>query len=438
MPISFTTTKSRHIKLSAPLLLVILLSACGSGSDSTGGGSLRDSDALDPTFGTSGKVTTNIGSDDIGQNFSVAVDSTNKVVVAGEFVSGGTSDFAVLRYNNTGTLDSTFGSSGIVITDLGANDHGRSVVIDSSGKIVVGGDSLVTASDFAVARYNGNGTLDSSFNGNGFVTTDFANRAEPAMAITTGIDGKLVAAGFAHNGTDYDFGVVRYNSNGSLDTTFNSTGMVTTNVGGDDRISGVTSYPNGDVIVVGRTGSASYYNIAIVRYNNDGSVDSSFGNSGMVTLDLGGTDDRGREIILDSNGKIVIVGRSNSADINDVVVMRFNDNGSPDTTFGINGIVITDIGGNNDRGRAIALDSSDRIIVLGTSDSQGDNDFSVLRYNNDGSLDTTFGVGGIVAIDFGGNDNGNDVALDSDGMIIVCGRSVIGSSHKIAVARLLP
>ncbi len=393
------------------------------------------SGALDTTFGTTGMVTTDLGADDSGQ--AVAVDSTNKIIVAGQFRIAASGDFALVRYNTDGTLDNTFGASGKVITNLGADDRGRAAVIDSNGKILVGGDSLVTASDFAVARYNSNGTLDTSFNSNGFVTTDFNNTAEPAMDITIDLNGKIVAAGFAHNGTNYDFAVVRYNSDGSLDTSFNTNGMVTTDLGGDDRISGVATYPNGNVIVVGRTGSASDYDFAIVRYNNDGTLDTTFGTNGVIIIDLGGTNDRAREITFDLNGKIVIVGRSNGTGSNDFVVMRFNDDGSPDTTFGTNGMVITNIGG-NDRGRAVVIDSSDRIIVLGTSNSQGGNDFAVIRYNIDGSLDTTFDTNGIAYIDFGGDDRGADIVLDSNGMIIVGGRSDTGSGNDFAAARLLP
>ncbi len=419
------------------IMFVSLVAACGGGGGGSSGANNSGSSSgmLDTTFGTGGKVTTDLGGDDIGR--AVAVDSNDKIIVAGEFNSGGSGDFALVRYNIDGNLDNLFGNSGMVITDIGADDRGRAVVIDSNGMIIIGGDSLVAASDFAVARYNNIGVLDALFNGVGFVTTDFDNRAEPAMDVIIDLNGKIVTAGFAHNGTDYDFGIVRYNSDGSLDTSFNTNGMVTTDLGGDDRISGVGIDSNSKIVVVGRSGSISDYDFAVVRYNGDGTIDTSFGVNGVVIIDLGGTDDRGREITFDSSGRIVIVGRSNGAGNNDFVVMRFNNDGSPDTTFGANGVVITDIGG-NDRGRAVVIDSNGRIIVLGTSDSQGDNDFTVLRYNSDGSLDTTFDTNGIVAIDFGGDERGVDIALDSIGMIIVAGRSDTGSGNDFSVARLLP
>ena len=409
----------------------------GSGCTNTGSGGGRSSGILDTSFGETGKLITNLGGDDIGR--SVAIDSANRIIVAGERVLSGVSDFALVRYNIDGTLDTAFSAGGIEITDLGANDRGRSVVVDNNGKIVLGGDSIVSDSDFAIARYNNNGTPDTSFNGNGSVITDFDNnRGEPAMDIAIDLNGKIIAAGFAHNGVNYDFAVVRYNTNGSLDFSFNSNGIVTTDLGGDDRISGVAIDSSGKILVVGRTGSSSDYDIAIVRYNVDGTIDLSFGTNGIVNLSLGGNDDRARELAFDSNGKIVVVGRSNASGNFDFVVMRYNDDGSPDTSFATNGMVITDIGGNNDVGRAVVIDSSNRIIALGRSNSEGDNDFTVIRYSNDGSLDTTFDTNGIAFVDFGGDDRGVDIVLDSNGKIIVAGRSNTGSGNDFATARLMP
>ena len=431
---SKTFNPTNIFKCIAVPLVIALLSACGGGggSDSGGGNSTA---MLDTTFGVNGKVMTNLDGDDVGN--AVAVDSSDRIIVAGLTGAVGSGDFAMVRYDTDGTLDNTFGAAGKVITNLGADDRGRSVAIDSTGKIVLGGDSLVTASDFAVARYDSTGKLDSTFNGSGFVTTDFNNTGEPAMNVTIDNNGKIVAAGFAYNGTDYDFALARYKDDGSLDALFGTNGLVTTDLGGDDRISAVAVDSNGNIVVVGRTGSASHYNIAFARYNADGTLDNTFGASGIVTIDFGTADDRAREIAFDSDDKLVIVGKTGASGSSNFVVMRYNSDGSPDTTFGTNGVVITDIGG-NDRGRDIVIDSNGKIIILGTSDIQGDNDFAVLRYNSDSSLDTTFGVNGVATVDFGGDDRGVGVALDSNGMIIVGGRSDKGNGNDFVAARLLP
>ena len=405
-------------------------SGCG-GRDGDG----NSTTAFDTTFGTNGKVATNLGGDDIGN--AVAIDSSDRIIVAGLTGAVGSGDFAMVRYDTDGALDSTFGAAGRVITNLGADDRGRSVAIDATGKIVMGGDSLVSASDFAVARYDGNGTLDSSFNGSGYVTTDFNNSAEPAMNITIDQNGKIVAAGFAHNGTDYDFALARYKDDGSLDASFGTNGLVTTDLGGDERISAVAIDSNGKIVVVGRTGNASDYNIAFVRYSDDGTLDTTFGASGIVTIDFGTVDDRAREIAFDSDDKLVIVGKTGAPGSSNFVVMRYNNDGLPDTTFGTNGVVITDIGG-DDRARDIVIDPNGKILIIGTSDSQGGNDFAVLRYNSDSTLDTTFGVNGIATVDFGGDDRGVGIALDSNNMIIVAGRSDSGSGNDFVAARLLP
>ena len=336
--------------------------------------------SFDPTFGTGGIVTTafNVG-DDVGN--AVAIQKNGKIVVAGTAFIGGGNDFGVARYNTDGSLDVSFGTGGLVTTDFsGFEDVGRAVAIQKDGKIVVAGQSDAgVGTDFAVARYNTDGSLDTSFGTGGLVTTDLSlNDSGNAVALQK--DGKIVVAGGSSAGVTFDFAVARYNTDGSLDVTFNPTGSlpgtVTTDfTGGSDRGNAVTIQKDGKIVVAGFASG----DFAVARYNTDGSLDVSFGTGGKVTTDFGGTD-RGNAVALQKDGKIVVAGRSNAEGINDFAVARYNTDGNLDITFNptgsLQGTVITNLEG-TDRGRAVAIQKDGKIVVVGDAD---DSELGVVRY----------------------------------------------------------
>ena len=169
-----------------------------------------------PYNGT-GKVTTAIGSSNDICN-SIAIQSDGKIVAGGYSDNGTNNDFAVVRYNTNGSLDTTFNGTGKVTTAIGISGDGcYSIAIQSDGKIVAGGYSYNgTNNDFAVVRYNTNGSLDTTFNG-GIITTPIGISGDVCLSIAIQSDGKIVAGGYSYNGANYDFAVVRYNTNGSLD-----------------------------------------------------------------------------------------------------------------------------------------------------------------------------------------------------------------------------
>ena len=213
-------------------------------------------------------------------------------MVAGDCDIGGSYNFAVTRYNADGSLDTTFNGTGKVVTDIGSatNDGGFSVTVQLDGKIVVTGvtDSGGT-SNFAVTRYNANGSLDTTFNGTGKLVTDVGIGSDDlASGVTVQPDGKIVVAGRSDSGGSNDFAVTRYNANGSLDTSFNGTGKVTTDIGSgtDDFASSVTVQPDGKIVVAGASLGGGW-NFAVARYNADGSLDTTF--NGVATNTLGGT-----------------------------------------------------------------------------------------------------------------------------------------------------
>jgi uncharacterized delta-60 repeat protein len=261
--------------------------------------------SLDTTFGNGGKVITPIGSYS-GAN-SVAIDSSGKIIVAGESNSNGTWDFALVRYNVNGNLDTSFGTNGKVITPVGSSsDSGGAVVIDGSGKIVVAGYSFNSNvyADFALVRYNVNGSLDTSFGTGGKVTTDL-NSNDGAGSVAINNSGKIVVAGYSGGG----FAVVRYNVNGNLDTSFGTNGKIVTPLGVYAEVGNAVIDSGGRIVVAGHSrNSNGNADFAVVRYNSNGSLDTNFGASGKVITPVGSRDDYGRSVTIDSNGKIVVVG----------------------------------------------------------------------------------------------------------------------------------
>jgi uncharacterized delta-60 repeat protein len=401
---------------------------------------------LDPTFGTAGKVTTDFfdGDDDV---FAVAIQPGGKIVVAGlAQISSEDSDFALARYNRDGSLDTSFGDDGKVTTDFfGFAEAAIAVALQPDGKIVaVGGTGFGFAFDFALARYNRDGSLDTSFGDGGKVTTDFFGGADQARAVAIQPGGKIVVAGLVRlSSEDFDFALARYNRDGSLDTSFGDGGKVTTDFFGfSDTASAVAIQPGGKIVVAGSAQvSSEDYDFALARYNRDGSLDTRFGDGGKVTTDFFAAVDNVTAVALQPGGRIVAAGGAfNISTGNDFALARYNRDGSLDTSFGDGGKVTTDFFGFGgvDSATAVALHTGGRIVAAGAAGgSSGILDFALARYNRDGSLDTSFGDSGKVTTDFfGGFDEATAVALQPGGRIVAAGFAVDGSTDSdFALAR---
>ncbi len=302
---------------------------------------------------------------------------------------------------------------GIITTDLGENDVGYSVVLQSDGKILVAG-YISGTNNFALVRYNSNGSLDNSFSGDGIVTTAIGSSVQ-VNSVTLQNDGKILVAGDAEIGSNRDFALVRYNSDGSLDNTFSSDGIVTTDIGTNSNFSyDIIVQNNGKILVTG----VSSGNFALVRYNSDGSLDSSFSADGIVTTAMNGT---GTSLALQSDGKILVAGDSFDGTL-DFALVRYNSDGTLDNSFSGDGIVTTAIGSGHDICSGLTLQSDGKILVAGGSYNGSNYDFALVRYNSDGTLDSSFSGDGKVTTDFGlSDDSGSSVALQSDGKILVAG-----------------
>ena len=392
---------------------------------------------LDPTFDGDGKVMTDFSSGfDVA--YAVAVQSDGKIVAAG--VIGNTQDFAIARYNADGSLDPGFSSDGMTTTDFaGGNDQARSVAIQSDGKIVVAGYAAVgSATDFALARYNGDGSLDPGFAG-GKVTTDFGSTFNQAFAVAVQADGKIVASGLALIGGVDVFAVARYNADGSLDTSFSSDGKVTTAFGvsfDQSLAQAIALQPDTKIIAVGYAILSGAGNFALARYNSDGSLDTSFDGDGKVTT-LIGTGAHAYACALQPDGKLVAGGFANigSGHPFDFALARYNTDGSLDSTFDVDGKVTTIVGSAQNSIYGIALEPDGKIVAAGNA-KLSTFDFALARYNADGSLDTTFDTDGLVITDFSSNlDQALAVVVQTDGKIVAAGSASLptgGSDFALA------
>jgi uncharacterized delta-60 repeat protein len=386
---------------------------------------------LDTTFGTDGKVTTDIGSGTDVAN-SVVVQSDGKIVVAG--YSG--SSIAVVRYNPDGLLDGSFGADGIETTTVGIESAANSVVLQSDGKILVAGQSYnVSNFDFVVVRYNSDGSLDSSFDTDGIVTTAIGSGTDVASSVVVQSDGKILVAGYSSIG-NFDFVVVRYNADGSLDRSFDSDGIRILDLSGlSDVARSVILQSDGKIVVTGQSSNGNDDEFAVVRFNSDGSLDGSFDNDGIEITPIGFSDDVPRSVVLQSDGKIVVAGYSNNGSGNDFAVVRYNSDGSLDGTFDTDGKQTTPIGSSG-AANSVVLQSDGKIVAAGNAVIGGWDKFAIVRYNPDGSIDSSFGTAGTRTTAIGSrSDIAKSVVVQSDGNIVAAGYSNNGSNDDFAVVR---
>jgi uncharacterized delta-60 repeat protein len=405
---------------------------------------LGQAGTLDTSFNGTGKQTTSFASGSSSAS-SVAIQSDGKIVAAGQAANS----FALARYNTDGTLDTAgFGTGGggggkVVTSILAGSSIATSVAIQSDGKIVAAGIAFSGSGpvSFALARYNTNGSLDATFGGGtGIVTTTVSANGGEIRALAIQADGRIVVAGYAQDPTSSsDFAVARYNTDGTPDATFNGTGLVITNVTGNDQANAVAIQSDGKIVAAGQADSVGVLptTFAVLRYNTNGTLDGTFGSGGKVTTAVQSIDDEANGVAIDSSNRIVVAGATFSGNF-DFAVARYSSTGVLDGTFGSGGKVITPVsaGAGNDFANAIKLQTDGRLIVAGTATNGTNDDFVVVRYTTTGTPDGTFGSGGKAFIDFGSSDSGglgNSVAIDSSGKIVVVGNA----GNQFGVARLI-
>jgi uncharacterized delta-60 repeat protein len=414
---------------------------------------------LDTTFSGDGWEQTDIrgtGGSDWGADAALQADG--RIVLVGSSQAGNYTDFALARYNADGTLDGTFGDNGVVIAALSSrNDYASGVAIQADGAILVAGSAWAGRGPgrvFALVRYLTDGTLDPTFGSSGIVRTNFTSRGDGAAAVAIRPDGRIVAAGEAYPG---DFAIVRYMPTGARDRSFSGDGRKTVNLysgptfppgGSHDSATDVAIQVNGKIVVAG--GTAWRWNnrvqtrLSVIRLGSAGGLDPAFGEDGktltrtrMPFLPASGG------LALQPDGKVVAGG---TADGVLLLVRRLRD-GSRDPTFSENGIQKTNIplpgdGCGFDFGLDLALQPDGKIVQAGSAHDfcNGGAWVVMARVQANGDIDTSFGDAGTVVTTFGGQDTASSVVLQADGKIVVSGSTATSQapgSHDFLVARYL-
>jgi uncharacterized delta-60 repeat protein len=346
-----------------------------------------------------------------------------------------------------GDFDTNFGpagSNGLVITDFGRHDIARSVAINqTTGNIIVSGyTNLNNLNDFALAGYLSNGSLDASFGLNGKVITTLGGADVARSVAIDPSNGKIIVAGYTNSPPD--FALVRYLSNGSLDASFGLNGKVITDFGRNvnDEVNSVAIDPsNGKIIVAGYTIVNGSLDFALACYTPEGILDASFGSlgNGLVITDFGGNSlDVARSVAINPNGKIIVAGYTSSSS-NDFALACYTSGGILDASFGSlgNGKVITNFGA-TDEGNSVAINPYGKIIVAGYTNVNSTRDFALACYTPEGILDTSFGPldsNGLVITNFGGSDIASSLAINqTNGKIIVAGSTGVTGSNNFALA----
>ena len=423
---------------------------------------------LDPGFGNGGVVVTATAPGNGGdfQN-GLALQPDKKIIVGGESDLGaaaGGLQWRISRYTHKGALDGSFGTGGTVTTSMsgvgGDDEHVWALALQGDGKIVAAGEAVTATGglDVALARFEANGTLDTSFGTGGKVTTAIGpgTRRDNVFQVEVVDRGKILVAGFADMGQGAgrrNFMLARYNPDGTLDGTFGSGGIVITRVAPGDNgdqadTNGMVIDPAGKIVVAGSANmglGAGGLNFAVARYNADGSLDSSLDGDGIVTTAMAPGDDTDvvSGIAIDENGKIVAGGVADTGGfVFDLALARYERDGSLDTSFGTSGKVTTNVGPGNtdDDHEDLVIQPTGKILVGGGTAPTAigaDGDFMVARYNADGTLDRTFGLGGIVVTPTGsGNEDIFELALESDAKLIAAGEcDQAATGTDVCVAR---
>lgn len=367
-------------------------------------------------------------------------------------------DFALAKYTPAGVLDTSFGTGGRVTLNLkpdftDVNDEARAAVLQPDGKlVVVGGTDAGNARHMALVRLDTTtGALDPTFDRDGIVVVPsfggLSNSAAEAFSVL--LQGtKIIVAGNSTATGRTEFALARFNADGTVDTSFgpNGTGLLTTYMGGNSfsLALAMTTQSTGKIVVAGynasNDGGLGNGDITLARYSPNGILDTSFGTNGIVRTDLGGNaNETVYGIVARADDRLVLAGFTelNGSANRDVAVIRYTADGALDTTFGPAdiGFVTTDFTGFRDAAQALAIQSDGAIVVGGYAFSNADDyHFAAARYDADGTLDTTFDADGKLTISFGGtNEAAYALALPGDGFFILAGGSNVGFGQDFAV-----
>jgi uncharacterized delta-60 repeat protein len=361
--------------------------------------------------------------------------------------SGTERNFGIARYMPGGALDTSFSTDGINVISLGANDQAVAVAIEPvTRKIVVAGQTCPASwspCDGAVVRFNPGGGLDSTFNGTGKRIDDIGGGDNGYLGVAIDATGRIVVAGYMYKGPgDTEFAVARYTSLGALDTTFSGDGKQVIRMGaGVDEANEVAIQADGKIVVAGFVCDTSYANcnFGVARLNENGSLDTTFSGDGKQITNFG-ADERARDMVLQPDGKIILVGSKATSTTAYFAIARYNTDGNLDATFAGTGKKVLDFTGNNypDTAFSVALQTNGKILVCGYAYDGSTDNMALARLNTTGGLDATFSGDGKMTVDFGRHDYCVGLSVQPDGKYLLAGTSTMLPTAKWVLARVLP
>lgn len=379
---------------------------------------------FDQGFGTRGFVTTNLtgGEDDLT---SMALQPDGKIVAAGFCGAGVTPiGFCLVRYHTNGSMDTwTFTPSGSI-------DKANAIAIQADGKIVLAGVGSFDE-DLTVIRYNANLSPDATFNGNGRVVVQLSG-SQVINDLAIQPDGKILVAGWTSETPSRNFLLARFNANGSPDTSFDTDGMLTTLIGTAAQATGIALQSDGKIVAVGFANVGGADHFAVARYNVDGSLDNTFDADGSVITIIGGLD-QAFDLVIQADGKIVVGGYTavTNPTNSTFALVRYNGNGSLDTTFDGDGKLVLTFGREC---RELAIQADGKLVAVGPYQFFNPGQTAVVRINPNGTLDGSFHGDGRLRLSIPGTiQNANAVLIQPDGKIVIGGTN----DHQFVLHRLL-
>lgn len=401
---------------------------------------------LDGTFGTAGIALVHFSADQAVR--SLEIPASGKILLVGDTANGGTSDFSLIRLDSNGSIDTSYGSGGRVVTDVnsGSDDLVLSSTMQADEKIIVTGRSN---NRIALARYRTDGANDSGFNSGGLIPgvnsllISLGNSAELGYQAAVSSSGLITLVGELEHSSNNNSFAAQFTSSGAANIlNFGLLGYKTYDLGSsDDGWRTVRTDANGKLVAAGYRTVAGVKRVLVSRLATNGSADSGFGSGGHYSQDLSGanTDNQVSALALQPDGKIILAGTVVNGATSDAVIFRLNTNGTLDNTFAGSGVFKLDVAGTDDGAVAVAVDSAGRVLVAVNYVEGADHAVATLRLKSDGSRDTAFGVNGVSTWHNAGQNAWlSSLKLQSDGKIVVGGHIETVAGTDALVMRYLP